>query len=76
MTLVERLLVLASKESNELAELLEEAAEALQTTSKEEPIGTYESITDVMLQLRNGTIGDQQVYEVMKDKPLYTSPQK
>lgn len=76
MTLIERLLAQASKESNELADLLEEAAEALQTPSKQEPLGTYESITDIMLQLRNGTIGDQQAYEVMKDKPLYASPQK
>lgn len=76
MTLIERLLAQANKESNELADLLNEAAEAIQSASKEEPLGTYESITDIMLQLRNGTITDQQIYEVMKDKPLYAQAQK
>ncbi len=75
MTLIERLLAQANKESNELADLLNEAAEAIQSASKEEPLGTYESITDIMLQLRNGTIADQQIYEVMKDKPLYAQAQ-
>ena len=94
MTLIERLLAQANKESNELAGLLNEAVEALlqageemnQMTDtmieaveemnhpKQEPLGTYESITDIMLHLRNGTIADQQIYEVMKDKHLYTSP--
>ena len=96
MTLIERLLAQANKESNELADLLNEAVEALlqageelnQMTDtmieaveemnqpKQEPLGTYESITDIMLQLRNGTIADQQIYEVMKDKPLYAQAQK
>ena len=75
MTLIERLLAQANKESDELADLLNEAAEAIQSASKEEPLGTYESITDIMLQLRNGTIADQQIYEVMKDKPLYAQVQ-
>lgn len=115
MTLIERLLAQANKESNELSDLLEEAAQALaqppqrpftyyrhydggvqdwpdentiplytsppaqlqqEPVTDQYPVGTYESITDIMLQLRNGTISDQQVYEVMKDKPLYTSAQK
>ena len=95
MTLIERLLAQANKESNELADLLNEAVEALlqageelnQMTDtmieaveemnqpKQEPLGTYESITDIMLQLRNGTTADQQIYEVMKDKPLYAQVQ-
>ena len=73
MTLIERLLAQANKESNELADLLNEAAEAIQPASKEEPLGTYESITDIMLQLRSGTIEQQQVYEMVKNQPIYAS---
>lgn len=39
------------------------------------PVATYEQVMDAMLALRKGTTAEQQFYEVLKDKPLYTTPQ-
>jgi len=40
-----------------------------------QPVGTYGEIFSAMwLLLRSGTQRDQQIYEEMKDKPLYTTP--
>ena len=41
---------------------------------QQEPVGTYQEIMRTMIALRTGTVVQQQAYELMKDKQLYTSP--
>lgn len=38
------------------------------------PVGTYEGIMRTMLRFKGGTAHQQQIYEAMKDRPLYASP--
>lgn len=38
------------------------------------PVGTYEGIMRTMLRFKGGTSHQQQIYEAMKDRPLYASP--
>jgi len=42
--------------------------------AQQEPVGTYQEIMRTMIALRTGTVVQQQAYELMKDKQLYTSP--
>ena len=43
---------------------------------EQEPVGTYEGVMETMISLRKGTLEQQQIYTHMKDKFLYTAPQK
>ena len=42
--------------------------------AQQEPVGTYQEIMRTMIALKTGTVVQQQAYELMKDKQLYTSP--
>ena len=42
--------------------------------AQQKPVGTYQEIMRTMIALRTGTVVQQQAYELMKDKQLYTSP--
>lgn len=58
----------------EFAGLAEQPAPVAEPHKQQYPTLTYGEVERTMQSLRNGTLEHQQAYEVMKDKPLYTSP--
>jgi len=47
-----------------------------QPAQQQESVFTFGEVERTMLALKTGTFEQQQAYEVMKDKPLYTRPQQ
>jgi hypothetical protein len=49
---------------------------APQPKAEQEPVGTYEEVMQTMRSLQTGTlVAQQQMFELLKDKPLYAAPQ-
>jgi hypothetical protein len=48
----------------------------VQPKAEQEPVGTYEEVMQTMRSLQTGTlVAQQQMFELLKDKPLYAAPQ-
>jgi hypothetical protein len=56
-------------------EIAESLRKALEQPAQQEPTFTFGEVERTMQALRKGTLAQQQAYEAMKDKPLYTAPQ-